>query len=172
MPYNGFNRYLNNWFVETGSHMGDGIQMALDAGFKSVFSIELTKEYYDHCIKRFQNIQGVALFLGDSVEKLPEVIESIWGPATFWLDGHWDICAEETRGILDFPLLKELDIIASHPIKNHTIIIDDVRLFNTIWKLGQENVIEMIYRINPNYEIHYEDGMAGRRNDVLIAQTI
>lgn len=172
MPYDSFHKYPNLWFVETGSHMGDGIQAALDANFKSIFSIEITKSFYDICLKRFLGRPEVALFYGDSVELLWKVIEPIWGPATFWLDGHWDLDPAETRGVLDFPLIKELEIIAQHPIKTHTIIIDDVRLFNYTWKIGHTTVLQKLLEINPYYSIHYEDGIAGKKNDVLIAQTI
>ena len=169
MPYSNFRKYTNQWFVETGSYYGDGIECALSAGFTSIFSIEITETFYNYCKERFKNESKVRLFFGDSVMKLWEVIQPIWGPATFYLDGHWDIDPNETRGLLDFPLLRELDIIATHPIKTHTIIIDDVRLINTLWNLGLDKVIEMIYKINPKYKIHYEDGDAGRKNDVLVA---
>ena len=41
MPSNteNFRKYPNEIFIETGSYMGDGVQQALDAGFKNVVTI-------------------------------------------------------------------------------------------------------------------------------------
>lgn len=171
MPFNKFSDFPNRIFIETGSHVGDGIQSALDAGFISVISIEITDKYYQHCKRRFSSNPNVQLVFGDTVEKLPEIMKSINEPATFYLDGHWDTGAvDETRGIMDYPILVELEIIANHPIKTHTILIDDVRLFNTPWELGHEAIVKKVLEINPNYVITFEDGLAGRVGDVLAAR--
>ena len=34
-----FQKYLNNYFIETGSFVGDGVQQALDAGYKNIISV-------------------------------------------------------------------------------------------------------------------------------------
>jgi hypothetical protein len=171
MPFNSFNLFPNKYFIESGSYMGEGIQAALDAGFKNIFSIEITEKYYKHCTNRFRNRPEVRLIFGDVVDKLPEVISNINEPITFWLDGHWDVGAtDETRGIFDFPVCKELEIIATHPIKTHTILIDDIRLLDHEWDVKLEDVIKGVLKINPNYTIYYEDGLENRINDVLVAR--
>jgi hypothetical protein len=49
-----FEKYKNTEvFVESGSHVGEGIQRALDAGFTNIISVELAQNYYYHCIMRF-----------------------------------------------------------------------------------------------------------------------
>jgi predicted nucleic acid-binding protein len=61
--------------------------------------------------------------------------------------------------------------IKNHKIKNHTILIDDVRMFNTIeWNnIGHDNVIKLIMEINENYKISYYDSPHGN-NDILLAK--
>ena len=51
MPANSkfFALYPNRIFVETGSFNGDGIQAAIEAGFETIHSIELSEHYYNHC---------------------------------------------------------------------------------------------------------------------------
>ena len=44
-----FQKYINNYFIETGSYLGDGIQQAIDAGFKNIISIELSDKYFNIC---------------------------------------------------------------------------------------------------------------------------
>jgi hypothetical protein len=168
-----FAKYPNTYFVETGSCLGDGIQSALDAGFKHIYSIELSEKFYDCCFNRFVLNSGlerwVELVLGDSGEVLPEVLNKINGSATFWLDGHYS-GGSTAKGKSNTPLIKELDHIAAHHINNHTILIDDVRYFGTadfdFLTLGE--VMEKILSINPLYEFSFEDGYI--ENDVLVVR--
>jgi hypothetical protein len=67
------------------------------------------------------------------------------------------------------PLLKELDAISRHPIKTHTILIDDVRRFGEyLLNVSKEILSEKIQKINPMYVISYEnDGLTP--DDVMVA---
>jgi hypothetical protein len=74
------------------------------------------------------------------------------------------------------PLLHELDAINESSIKNHVIIVDDVRLFDTPnWDfVKKEDCIKKIMKINPNYVLEYIDGRCSwldivLKNDILIA---
>ena len=104
------------------------------------------------------------LFLGDSGEKLASIIASIDEPITFWLDAHND------NELLEFgkntPILRELEAIKSHPIKTHTLLIDDVRLFNTTTfdNIALSTILRKIYEINPKYRITFEDGFVPAEN--------
>lgn len=167
MPFRDFRPYLNYYFIETGSYLGDGIKAALDAGFQEVISIEISRGYYEHCAMRFRTDHRVSLVHDDSINALQVVINNLDQPATFYLDGHWS--GEDTgRGMMDYPLLKELEIISKSYIKNHIIIIDDVRLFDTQWKLGTVSIKEALRNINPKYILEYKDGYV--KDDVLIAR--
>ena len=121
-----FHAYLTDMFVETGSHVGEGIAKALAAGFKSVRSIDAGEKQYQHCLSRFRDDPRVRLWKGDSAICLKDMIADIQCPVTFWLDGHYsagDTCKCEH----EHPILFELEQIADHPVKNHFILIDDWR---------------------------------------------
>lgn len=125
-----FGRFPNATFVETGSYLGDGIQAALDAGFRRVVSIELSDKYFGICSTRFANDPRVTLIQGDSAVALAQVLEGLQEPATFWLDGHWS-AGDTARGPVTVPLLHEIRAIAAHPIKGNTLLIDDMRCWKT-----------------------------------------
>lgn len=155
-----FGRYPNRVFIETGSYHGDGIQQALDAGFEEVWSIECDKELCAYTANRFSKDLRVFVMRGDSREKLRWVIDYIEKPCTFWLDSH---------SPNNLPLLKELEIIANHPIKTHTILIDDLRLWTKAEHgYDTESLKEILLSINPNYQIRL-DGCLDFPNDILVA---
>lgn len=155
-------------FIETGSYLGDGIQAALDAGYSKVVSIELIMYYHNRVKERFKNNPKVRLVQGDSALWLSEVISAYNEPLTFWLDGH--PCAANTaKGVCDFPILKELQHIQNHPIKEHVIMIDAVRYWKSLnQRVYLASVSATLRRINPNYGLSYLDGY--EPNDILLAK--
>jgi hypothetical protein len=157
-----FSKYLNPVFIETGSCDGDGIQLALDAGFKTIYSIEIAPEHYEHCVERFKDNQNVNLIFGDSRVELDKLLKTIDEPITFWLDAHYyenSICA----------LLQEIEAISKHEIKTHTLMIDDIRdLVNYGLGLNIDVLKQKISLINPDYKFTFEDGYT--QNDILIAK--
>lgn len=163
-----FQKHLNPIFIETGSYHGSGIQKALKASFKEVYSIELSPNLYDFCRKLFEGNPQVHLYLGDSSNALENILSVIDQQATFWLDAHYSGGITATSGSL--PLLNELKVIAQHPIKTHTILIDDVRLFGTseFDFINLEEIKDALKEINPNYIFYFEDGYIA--NDILVAE--
>ena len=161
-----FQKYMNPIFIETGTYYGDGVQQAIDAGFKVICSIELSPNLYSHCIERF-NSDNVFLSLGDSAKVLPILLKEINEPITFWLDGHYS--GEGTAmGSQNTPLLSELDIIKNHPIKNHTIMIDDLRgWYKDTHGFDTLDLMKIITGINPEYVFKLENGFI--ENDILVA---
>ena len=158
---------LNSVFFETGTNIGRGVLEAANAGFKKIISIEIDEELHNKSKSKFINnndYSGVEfqLHLGDSRVLLPKLIESIDERITFWLDGH---------EFYDIPLVEELTAIKNHKIKNHTILIDDVRMFNSPeWnEVGHVNIVNLLKEINKDYEISYHDSPHGH-NDILIAK--
>ena len=156
-----FSKYPNPVFIETGSFEGDGIQQALDEGFKTVYSIEINTWWFFHCIDRFKDNPGVRIIQGDSAIMLERLLKIINKPVTFWLDGH--VGADST------PLLKELEIIKNHTIKTHTILIDDLRDWNIKHHTFDTEILKTkLLEINPNYTFILEDGYAPK--DILVAR--
>lgn len=164
-----FKKYPNKIFIETGSYLGDGIQQALDAGFEVVISIELSDKYFSISTNRFIDNPKVKILKGDSYKVLPDVLKDIDTPVTFWLDGHYS-SGDTALGDYWAPLIQELDVIKEHPIKNHKILIDDMRCWeepNTVHGFYKNDIIDKLKEINPDYNLTYEDGF--QKDDVLVA---
>lgn len=156
-------------FIETGTYIGETVDMVLASSlFKEIHSIELNDKLYQDAKEKFSNNDNVFIWHGDSIDHLKNIVSALKGPATFWLDAHASgpLVGGKSGGS---PVLDELDIIAEHKCKEHTIIIDDCRLFGSAeWSfVKKEDAIERIMKINPNYKIMYLDGH--NRNDVLWA---
>ncbi len=168
LPYT-FLMHRNPVFVETGTLYGEGIQTAFLSGFEEIHSIELSPKYFFAAKERYHKKENIHIHLGNSGEILYDVIKDIDQPITFWLDAQfsgWDTA----YGGKMTPILDELAQIKKHHIKDHTIIIDDVRQFGT-WYFGnitKEQIIDKLYEINPNYSISYMDGFA--KDDILVAE--
>lgn len=154
-------KYMNPVFVETGSHAGEGIQSAIDCGFNLIKSIELSEKYYNFCINRFKGNEKVVLVQGDVEIVLNDAIRYINEPTTFWLDAHYS--GDDTAlGMQGDPIYEELEIIKQHPIKTHTLLIDDIRGMNV------DKLKEKVLEINKDYQISFEDGFVP--NDILVAK--
>jgi hypothetical protein len=169
-----FEKYPNPIFIETGTYHGEGIEYALQAGFKNVRSVELSEPLYQMCVEKFKNSPNVNLYCGSSSEKLWEMIADVPEQITFWLDAHYSD-SSTVKGSEFSPILRELEIIAKHPIKTHTILVDDVRDMGTVFFdfVTRDEVIKKIIAINPHYSITYENWTQGDKifyNDILVAK--
>jgi len=162
-------------FVETGTLHGDGIVHALDADFKKIVSIDIDPALVNLARALFSGREAVEIVLGDSKRALAEVISKINETCTFWLDSHWDmgpVCGE-----VICPLYDELTAIKNHPIKNHLILIDDMRIVGNShhhWgKMVQKQmIISLLKEINPQYNIAYTDGDLGPAGGGIAPQDI
>ena len=170
LKINVLKKYLNPIFFETGTYLGDSVRLSLEAGFDKIISIEINEELQNKNKLLFEKeiTEGkVELHLGDTLLIMGDIIKNLESPITFWLDAHFDfgVCGEKKC-----PLYEELNYISESKIKNHTILIDDVRLFgkgNWGQEISEEEIIQKIKKINPNYTIKYEDGHVP--NDILVA---
>lgn len=152
-PVNFLCDYPNVHYVETGTSGGGSIARALNAEcFRFIHSIDLDPASVYFCRKRFQWQRRVRVEEGDSGKELWRMIEKIAAPITFFLDAHRYPPAED--GSTNTPLLEEIEQIARHPVKTHTILIDDVPCFGTAAFdfVTQEEVMKRILAINPDYE--------------------
>lgn len=175
-------------FIETGAWDGEGVAEALNAGFEKVISIEAGEGKYQHCVKRFQNDPRVMMVYGTSQDQLWHVIKDITIPVVVYLDAHY--CGDTGYGscALGSPVSEELAILARHPIRCHTILIDDMRCFKDgDWMFDEflkdeavEALEAKIRQINPDYTISYLDGRFPDKfnnptvflEDVLMAQVL
>lgn len=157
-PKIGFEPYMSSHFVETGTFDGSGIQFALRAGFKNIYSVELNDLLFNLAKKKFAQNKNIHLFHGDSGKILWDVIKNIDDRITFWLDGHNGV--PDPNGGKNTPLMEELEQIKWHPHKDHIIIIDDMHCCGTILFDGftREDIANKVLEINSNYVISYIPG--------------
>lgn len=155
--YNLLAKYPNKWFCESGTYRSDAIAAALDAGFEHIRTIDIDPEAAIFCSNRFWLTKNTHLdikcFTGDSAVMLWEMIKYVQEPITFFLDAHWQFFENEEAGANPFPLLKELEQIGRHPIRTHTLIVDDWHIFYRD-RVGysKNDVKNAILQINPAYK--------------------
>jgi hypothetical protein len=139
--------FSNTTLIETGTFHGDTVFACLPY-FDSITSIELSDELHKKATKRFLNNSKVKILHGASEQVLPKVLSQLYVPAVFWLDAHYSM-GITAKGNQNTPILEELKLILSHPIKNHIILIDDARCFHPNYikkfqKLGQHEVVQSL----------------------------
>jgi hypothetical protein len=113
--------------VETGTFYGD-TSFALRNNFQRIVSIELDQALYERAKERLQPYKQITVLQGDSGKVIARVMGEISEPVLFWLDAHYS-GGITARGEVDSPIFAELDVILTHSIKNHVILIDDARDF-------------------------------------------
>jgi hypothetical protein len=96
--------------------------------------------------------------LGDSRVCVKEILKKVDQKACFWLDAH-----AEGGGV---PTMEELDMIKDHPIKDHTIVIDDIPIY---FSGSQEELKARILDINPEYKFTYYKSINPDDDYILVA---
>ena len=176
-------KYLNPVFIETGSFLGNGIQSAIDAGFKKIYSIELSMELYERCKKRFKDNNNVYLKQGDSSIVLNELLKGSSSDAnnniTYWLDGHYS-GGSTVKGNINSPIINELEIIKKYYKAGDIILIDDIRLCTDLenelydFECNPKDLENKLLEINPNFQLEYIDSYRGNtlmfQKDILVAR--
>ena len=122
-------KYNLEYFIETGTHLGDTLAYVANNISYHCTSVELADEYYQEAKHRFKRYPNVTLLHGDSGALMPSVIKKLSGPALFWLDGHYSGGAT-AKGEVDTPVSAELRAILASSCKAHVILIDDARCFD------------------------------------------
>lgn len=161
--------FLNPVFIETGSGSGDGVLYAIQAGFAKIYSIELSDMAYAYCCRKFaQEIASgrVTLIHGDSLIELPKLLKTIDQQATFWLDAQGGY-PSTVSGKKICPIIEELVAIIDHPVKGHTILIDDRRQLGAKSGWGKHIPEEKLKKMLVGYSFTTLDGFIP--NDVLVA---
>lgn len=150
-------RRNRNVFIETGTADGEGIDFALDAGFKEVYSIELSEKLYNNAIEKFKNYDNVHLILGSSEIELPKLLDTINSSFVLWLDAHWS-GGVYIGELMNVYLPKEIKSILTYSSKfdKSAVLIDDMNHY-----ISDTNFIntveELVMKLNPNYKISYEE---------------
>ena len=121
-------RYRLRTFVETGTYTGEMVQ-AMNGHVDRIVSIELAPALHAQTAARFAGQRHIRLLQGDSAALLPAVLDTLDGPALFWLDGHY-MGGESGRGAEDTPVMAEMAALLGHPTRGHVVLIDDARLFD------------------------------------------
>jgi hypothetical protein len=160
---NVFSKYPNKYYVETGTCTGGSVMKALEAGFSVIRSVELSDYFYEYSSKQFLGNDRVKLYHGDSTLMLWDMIEDINEPITFFLDGHPSGGKTANNGTGVPELLKELEQIARHPIKTHTILIDDYSGYSPL------NLQGIMKEINPDYKFAFDTYQELYPGDMLTA---
>ena len=170
----GFVDYRNDYFVETGTCRGGSIFTAIQSRFRRIYSIESDPDFYAYSKELFKRHPFVKIWHGDSKLLLWEMIQDIDRPITFWLDAHRFPPLDD--GSKNCPLLEELEQIRRHPIKTHTILIDDMHCCGQLEfdYLSKEDLIAKILEINPEYVITFVDGgeTGNWKGNVLVARVL
>jgi hypothetical protein len=157
--YKEFRKYSDT-FIETGNAAGDGLQRALDAGFKLVWGIEASDYYYQMCRARFRGDMHVTLLLGNSTKVLQRII--FHEQSVFYLDAHvsgdtsfgyeeWVRDGENGPTSQDNIIKAELAIILANYNK-HVIIIDDV---NGLKDWHAYDYMELCLAANTEYKFQF-----------------
>jgi hypothetical protein len=166
-------------FIETGTYRGDTFVRMMKHGFVFGRSVELNDDIISEDNMRTIRNMGLdaGIYRGDSPDLIPTFLADLKKKfpdpkdqeAVFWLDAHASgpLAGGRSGGC---PLLDELKAIAADPIKTHTIFINDRRLFGTPeWSFVEEGpVIDLLRKINPNYNILLLDGQMLPR-DIICA---
>jgi hypothetical protein len=153
-------------FVETGTCKGDSIELANQAGYKRILSMDIDGANVAHCQERFQLIPDdkqpaknshINIICGDSATGLLKFMKYVNEPAMIWLDAHSQLFDDEPPTENPFPLLIELEQLKKHPIKTHTILIDDILILThpdvTGWT--RDTIENALLMINPAYKLTY-----------------
>lgn len=150
-------QYPNDILVETGSGRGGGIQYAIRYKFKEIHSIEIDRYNYDYCVRMFKNNQNVHLYLGDSLDVLPQILAGIKTKTTFLLDAHV-MSLTSLHGKLVCPILEEVKIIIGHAKSlgvKHSLLIDDAKLFNgateSFSNIKISDIEKTVAELDPSY---------------------
>jgi hypothetical protein len=157
----GLKQFMNPVFIETGLEKGKGVDKAFAAGFPKVISIEIREHKIMNVKQRYPKRiadKSLVLLHGSSADVMPELLPHIQDSCTFWLDAHF------SRRYVN-PLTAELKAILDHSRNDHTILIDDLRMFKR-WNVDIEEVRALLLKINPDYELRKLRGWRGHL-DVL-----
>ena len=121
---------ISSIFVETGTYYGSTTSY-LSSFAPQVISIEPDLNLFNTASKKFFSKENITLFNGTSEEVFPELIPSLKGDVTFWLDGNFS-GGVTFQAQKDTPICFELEVIENNlsNFNSLCVLIDDFRCFN------------------------------------------
>ena len=126
-----FDDFKSNIFVETGTYEG-GTVFNIYEYFQKIHTIELNKKVLDLTINKSkkQGIENIIFHNGQSQDILPDLITeelNNYNQCIFFLDAHYTYnpYGLTSKGDIDVPVLKEIEIICELFKNKCIIIIDD-----------------------------------------------
>ena len=146
-------------FIETGTKWGGTVIKAIELGAELAFSCELDEKQYDMASKHLADaLPGSewALFNESSTSFLHRfATEVMLGGCVVYLDAH-----TEDKS----PVIQELAVINKWRTKPRVILIDDLRLMESHWKIPLTAVRESLTGMG--YAIDFEDGV--EKADIMV----
>lgn len=131
-------------FIETGTHLGDGVEYALQFGFDKIISIEIDEELVNLAKDKFKNHPSVTILQGNSFTVLETILPNITDNILFWLDAHFpgaDLRKksynEEKDLDIRLPFERELKLIYETRKQ-----CDDIIIADDLWLYEDENLTE------------------------------
>lgn len=159
------------YFVETGTSAGHGLATArsLTPPYELIHTIDIDRSCWLDAANRYADEPRIYPFCGDTSRLLAILMPLLDKPTTFWLDAHDD---GGPRGLKRCPLLDELAAIATSPIKEHVILIDDRRCLGApdVWApdITEADVRAALLRIRSDYAITLADSVCFPQ-DIIVA---
>ncbi len=120
-------RYKLRTLIETGTYLGEMIK-AMRQRFDHIHSVEIDNTLAERARRKFARQGHISIHEGDSSSVLPTILESVDSPCLFWLDSHYS-GGLTSKGDLETPIMREMELVFSHPVDRHVILIDDARNF-------------------------------------------
>jgi hypothetical protein len=144
--------------VETGTFRGEMVWGCRDR-FAAIYSIELDPALCRAAQAHFARFPHLHILEGDSEKALPALLPRLSERCLFWLDAHY--CGPAAgRAAEETPIVKELEAIFAHPVREHVILVDDARCFGT--RPGYPTVDglrEFVARHRPDWTFEVRDDM-------------
>ena len=177
------NSFKKEIFIETGTGLALTLIMVIesnDRSFNKIMSVELLSERQESNKSKINNVinsrnidVSTELYCGMSYKELPKMLLGVNKSCVILLDAHpsgkgsggdEEVRAGDERFRSDYIIREELEVILSHNIKDHVILIDDIprlmveagevqKLFTKHNLLDKYNFywVADIEQCNPNY---------------------
>lgn len=167
----------NNFFIAMGIHSCESPANALNIGYQTLHLIDTNSILTDHARIIFpksltDNVNRVSRdyhIHHGGIETFERIITDAKVAMTIFFSNHYAGFGKK----IDNNILDELDLIKTHPVKNHVIMIDYIQHAGTP-EFGEVPVVtikDKIREINPSYQFTFEQGghLGKEANAILVA---